>query len=94
VALVALSGAFPKHNEYSFLPRSPYLHDFALVFWMLYSPLNMALLLVLLQPSGDGYSRLCSSKSSFRGTHSVSNPLLHTAKRNPIPFRLEAKGGK
>jgi hypothetical protein len=35
---------------------------------MLYSPLDTALLLVLLQPSDDGYFRLCSSKSSFRGT--------------------------
>jgi hypothetical protein len=39
-----------------------------LCFWC-YSPLDTALLLVLLQPSGDGYFRLCSLKSSFRGTH-------------------------
>ncbi len=38
---------------------------------MLYSPLDTALLLVLLQPSGDGYFWLCSSKSSFRGTTCV-----------------------
>ncbi len=36
---------------------------------MLYSPLDTALFLVLLQPdAGDGYFLLCSSKSSFRGT--------------------------
>ncbi len=32
-AWVALLQAFPKHKEYSFLPRSPYLHDFLLMFW-------------------------------------------------------------
>jgi hypothetical protein len=29
----------------------------------------------------------------FSILHAVSNPLLHTAKRNPIPFRPETKGG-
>jgi hypothetical protein len=72
IAWVALSRAFPKHNEYICLPRSPYLHDFSLIFWMLYSPFNTALLLVLLQPSGDGNFRLCSSKSSFRCTPFMS----------------------
>jgi hypothetical protein len=37
----------PKHKEYSFLPRSSYLHDISLMFLMLYSPLDTALLLVL-----------------------------------------------
>jgi hypothetical protein len=32
---------------------------------MLYSPLDTALLLILLQSSSDGYFLLCSSKSSF-----------------------------
>jgi hypothetical protein len=59
----------PKHKEYSFLPLSPYLHDFSLMFLMLYSPLDTGLLLVLLQPSG--YFWLCSSKSSFRGTVAI-----------------------
>jgi hypothetical protein len=67
LAWVALSRAFPEHKEYSLLPRSPYLQDFSLMFLMLNSPLDTALLLVLLQPSGDGYFWLCSSKSSFRG---------------------------
>ncbi len=61
-------GLSPKHKEYSFLPHSPYLHEFLLMLLMLYSPLDTALLLVLLQPSGDGYFWPCSSKSSFRGT--------------------------
>ncbi len=68
VAWVALSRAFPQTQGISFLPRSPYLHDILLMFLMLYSPLDTAILLVLLQPSGDGYFLLCSSKSSFCGT--------------------------
>jgi hypothetical protein len=76
-------GLSPKHKEYSFLPRSPCLHDISLMFLMLYSPLDTALLLVLLQPSGDGNFRLCSSKSSFRGTvtklkHSFESYILST----------------
>ncbi len=67
-------GLFPKQKEYSFLPRSSYLQDISLMFLMLYSPLDTALLLVLLQPSGDGYFWLCSSKSSFRGTVTVPLP--------------------
>jgi hypothetical protein len=52
------------------------------MFLMLYSPLDTALLLVLMQPSGDGYFWLCSSKSSFRGTlprctAGVAEPDLH-----------------
>jgi hypothetical protein len=61
-------GLSQNHKEYSVLPRSPYLHDFSLMFFMLDSPLDTALILVLLQPSGDGYFRLYSSKSRFRGT--------------------------
>jgi hypothetical protein len=54
------------------------------MFLMLYSPLDMALLLVLLQPSGDGYFRLCCSNSSFRGTvtkfkHSFESYLFSTS---------------
>jgi hypothetical protein len=44
------------------------LHDFSIMLLVLYSPLDTAHLLVLMQPSGDGYFRLCSSKSSFHGT--------------------------
>jgi hypothetical protein len=64
-------GLSPNTGKYSFLPCSPYLHDFSLIFLMFYSLLDTALLLVLMQPSGDGYFRLCSSKSSFRGTQSL-----------------------
>jgi hypothetical protein len=63
-----LAGFPQTQGNILFLPRSPYLHDFLLMFLILYSPLETALLLVLMQPSGDGYFRLCSSKSSFRGT--------------------------
>ncbi len=54
------------------------------MFLMLYSPLDTALLLVLLQPSGDGYFWLCSSKSSFRGTvtklkHTFESYLFSTS---------------
>ncbi len=45
-------GLSPKYKQYSFLPHSPYLHEFLLMLLMLYSPLDMALLLVLLHPSG------------------------------------------
>ncbi len=68
-------GLFPNTRKYSFLPRSPYLHDFSLMFLMLYSPLDTVLLLVLMQPSGDGYFWLCSSKCSFRGTVSYAQIL-------------------
>jgi hypothetical protein len=51
------------------------LHDFSLMLLMLYSPLDSAHLLVLKQPSGDGYFRLCSSKSSFRGILSFVTSL-------------------
>jgi hypothetical protein len=44
-------GLSPKHKKYSFLPCSPYLHDISLMFFMVYSPLDTALLLALLQPS-------------------------------------------
>jgi hypothetical protein len=30
----------------------------------------------------------------FSILHAVSNTLLHIAKRNPLPFRPETKGGK
>jgi hypothetical protein len=38
------------------------------VFLLVFSPIKTALLLILFWPSGDGYSLLCSPKSSFRGT--------------------------
>ncbi len=77
-------GLSPKHKEYSFLPRSPYLHDILLMFLMLYSPLDTVLLLILLQPSGDGYFLLCSSKSNFRST--VVNPFISDVYSLPSPY--------
>jgi hypothetical protein len=41
MAWVALSWAVHQRKK-SFLPLSPYLHDFSLMFLMLYSPLDMA----------------------------------------------------
>ncbi len=71
----------PNTWKYSFLPHFPYLHDFSLMFLMLYSPFETALLLVLMQPSGDGYFGLCSSKSSFRGTV-IYAQILRFCKKN------------
>ncbi len=53
------------------------------MFLMLYSPPDTGLLLVLMQPSGDGYFRLCSSKSSFCGTDCVTlkNKYFEVMKR-------------
>ncbi len=34
----------PHTGKYSFLPRSPYLHDISPIFLLLYSPLDTALL--------------------------------------------------
>ncbi len=85
-------GLFPKQKEYSFLPCSSYLQDISLMFLMLYSPLDTVLLLVLLQPSGDGYFRLCSSKNSFRGTVTVPLPsaLLNLPKGKSLGRRKPA----
>ncbi len=85
---VVLSWASPKHKEYSFLPRSPYLHDILLMFLMLYSPLDAALLLMLFQPSG--YFLLSSSKSSFRGTGTLETiDRLNTECRSLLSMTRE-----
>jgi hypothetical protein len=54
-----------------FLPRSPYLHDFWPVFWMLYSPPNTALLLVLLQQSGVMATFGCVAQKAASGAQDV-----------------------
>jgi hypothetical protein len=46
VAWVALWRAFPQTQRISFMPRSPYLHDFWSVF-LIFSPINTAHLLIL-----------------------------------------------
>jgi hypothetical protein len=68
VAWVALWRAFSPNTEISFLMISPYLLDICPVFLLVFSPLETADFLMLFQPLGDGYSLLCSQKSSFRGT--------------------------
>ncbi len=60
--------AVSPNTEISFLMISPNLLDICLVLLLVFSPLETADLLILFQPSGDGYSLLCSQKSSFRGT--------------------------
>jgi hypothetical protein len=56
---------------------------------MVFSPINTALLLILLWPSGDGYSLLCSSKSSFRGTSTVYDFAL-----DPSEFFIICSAGR
>jgi hypothetical protein len=67
---------FSPNTEISFLMISPNLLDICSVFLLVFSPLETAdllNLLILFWPSGDGYSLLCSQKSNFRGTQSVSD---------------------
>jgi hypothetical protein len=47
---------------------SPNLLDICPIFLLVFSPLETADFLMLFKPLGDGYSLLCSQKSSFRGT--------------------------
>jgi hypothetical protein len=44
---VPLWRAFPQTQRISFLPRSPYLHDFWPVFLMIFSPINTTPLFIL-----------------------------------------------
>jgi hypothetical protein len=62
VAWVALWRAFHQTRKYSFLMISPKLLDFSPFFFLIFSPLETADFLMLLKPSGDGYSLLCSKK--------------------------------
>ncbi len=62
-----LTGFYPN-TEISFLMISPKLLDICPVFLLVFSPIKTSDLLILLCPSGDGNSLLCSQKSSFCGT--------------------------
>jgi hypothetical protein len=53
---------------------SPYLHDFWPVFLLIFSPLETADFLMLLKPSGDGYSLLCSKKQPPQ--HNIQDPIF------------------
>jgi hypothetical protein len=53
---------------------SPKLLDFSPFFFLISSPLGTADFLMLLEPSGDGYSLLCSKKQPPR--HSASFDTL------------------
>ena len=44
---------------------------------MIFSPLETADFLMLLKPSGDGYSLLCSKKQPPRHTYYATNLMLH-----------------
>ena len=59
-----LAGLSPN-TEISFLMISPKLLDICSVFLLVFSPLETADFFMLLSPSGDGYSLLCSQNSSF-----------------------------
>ncbi len=50
---------------------SPKLLDICPIFLLVFSPIKTVDLLILFQPSGDGYSLMCSQKSSLRGTGGV-----------------------
>jgi hypothetical protein len=50
------------HDGYSFLTISPNLHDIWPVFFLILSRYETAHFLILLRPSGDGYSLLGSKK--------------------------------
>jgi hypothetical protein len=62
-----LAGFYPN-TEICFLMISPKLLHICPVFLLVFSPIKTSDLLILLCPSCDGYSLLCSQKSSFRGT--------------------------
>jgi hypothetical protein len=57
---------FSPNTEISFLMISPNLLDVCPIFLLVFSPLKTADFLMLFQTLGDGYSLLCSQKSSFR----------------------------
>jgi hypothetical protein len=58
------------HNGYSFLTISPNLHDIWPVFFLILSRYETAHFLIVLRPSGDGYS--LAAKNSLRGTTGIS----------------------
>jgi hypothetical protein len=59
---------FSPNTEICFLMISPNLLDICPIFLLVFSPHETADILMLFQPFSDGYSLLCSQKSSFRGT--------------------------
>jgi hypothetical protein len=67
---------FPPDTGISFLMISSKLLDICPVFLLVFSPIKTADLLILFEPSGDGYSLLCSQKGSFRGTLTQLSPGL------------------
>ncbi len=79
-------GLSPKQKELvfwlfllSYMTSGPF-------YLMVFSPINTALLLILFWPSGDGYSLLCSSKSSFRGTSVGICKILTELKQKALIF--------
>jgi hypothetical protein len=55
---------FSPNTEIRFLMISPKLLDICPVFLLVFSPLETADFLLLLSPSGDCYSLLCSQKAA------------------------------
>ncbi len=76
MAWVAPKGAFHQTKEYSFLMISTKLLDFSPFFFLIFSPLETADFLMLLKPSGDGYSLLCSKKQPPRHNGVITVVLL------------------
>jgi hypothetical protein len=50
---------------------SPKLLDFSPFFFLIFSPLETADFIMLLEPSGDGYSLLCGKKQPPRHTVAI-----------------------
>jgi hypothetical protein len=86
-----LAGFLPN-TEISFLMISPKLLDICPVSLLVFSPLETADLLILFYPSGDGYSLLCSQKSSFRGTVWMPPKAGMLAKTVKLPTAAETIG--
>ncbi len=59
-----LAGFYPN-TEICILMISPKLLDICPVFLLVFSPIKTSDLLILLCPSGDGYSLLCSKKKQL-----------------------------
>jgi hypothetical protein len=73
---------------------SPNLLDICLIFLLLFSPLETADFLMLFKPLGDGYSLLCSQKSSFRGTGNYFQSEANTFDSEKKLFLKRSCAGK
>ena len=65
---------------------SPYLQDFCPFFLLIFSTLETADFFMLLKPSGDGYSLLCSKKQPL--WHNIFIPGHVTVQHYSRPFQV------